>query len=230
MIIKQLNTYLNINKLLNILKNININTIKLTKNNILNKENEINNNETNENNENNENNKKIYKTIDSMIIHHKDKIQFFNYEKYKTKIYNNANCVNLISNEDFYINLSSTNYINKIDNNFKINTYTTPFIINNVIVKTRHVLLENDIKNHYMILNKNNTYFLNNYNYINLLDLSLLYDNNYTICYFTNNKGKILIINLKNDHRLKKIILLIQKYGNIENLLKKYMVFINHKI
>ena len=47
MIIKQLNTYLNINKLLNILKNININTIKLTKNNILNKENEINNNETN---------------------------------------------------------------------------------------------------------------------------------------------------------------------------------------
>ena len=83
MIIKQLNTYLNINKLLNILKNININTIKLTKNNILNKENEINNNETNENNEKN---KKIYKTIDSMIIHHKDKIQFFNYEKYKPYI------------------------------------------------------------------------------------------------------------------------------------------------
>lgn len=216
-----MNLNININKLLNVLKKINI--VKLTKNDILNKENEINNNETNETNENN---KKIFKTIDSMIIQHKDKIQFFNYEKYKSKIYNNANCVNLVSNEDFYINLSSTNYINKIDNNFKINTYTTPFIINTVIVKTRHVLLENDIKNHYMILNKNNTYFLNNYNYINLLDLSLLYDNDYTICYFTNNKGKIFIINLKNEHRLKKIILLIQKYGNIKNLLQKYLFII----
>ena len=220
MIIEQYNTHLNKNKLLNVLKNINV--VKLTKNDILIKEKEINKNNENHNN-------KIYKTIDSMIIHYKDKIQFFNYEKYKTKIYNNANCINLVSNEDFYINLSSTNYINKIDNNFKISTYTTPFIINTVIVKTHHVLLENDVKNHYMILNKNNTYFLNNYNYINLLDLSLLYDNNYTICYFTNNKGKILIINLKNDRRLKKIILLIQKYGNIENLLKKYIVFINNK-
>ena len=222
MIIQKYNTYLKVDKLINILKNLTL--LNVRKNDILNKEKEINKSENKDRN----NVIKIYKTIDSMIVQHVNKIQFFNSEIYKSKTYN---CyINLESNEHFYIDISSTDYIGVIDNKFKINTYVTPFKINNVIIKPYHVLLENELQNYYMLLNKNNKYYLDNFIYIDLLDWILLYNITYKICYFASNKGKIVIINFKNNDKLEKIILLIKKYGNIINLFKNFVFLIKNNL
>ena len=222
MIIQKYNTYLKVDKLINILKNLTL--LNVRKNDILNKEKEINKSENKDRN----NVIKIYKTIDSMIVQHVNKIQFFNSEIYKSKTYN---CyINLESNEHFYIDISSTDYIGVIDNKFKINTYVTPFKINNVIIKPYHVLLENELQNYYMLLNKNNKYYLDNFIYIDLLDWTLLYNITCKICYFASNEGKIVTINLKNNDKLEKIILLIKKYGNIINLFKNFVFLIKNNL
>lgn len=222
MIIQKYNTYLKVDKLINILKNLTL--LNVRKNDILNKEKEINKSENKDRN----NVLKIYKTIDSMIVQHVNKIQFFNSEIYKSKTYN---CyINLESNEHFYVDISSTDYIGVIDNKFKINTYVTPFKINTVIIKPYHVLLENELQNYYMLLNKNNKYYLDNYIYIDLLDWTLLYNITCKICYFASNEGKIVTINLKNNDKLEKIILLIKKYGNIINLFKNFVFLIKNNL
>lgn len=153
----------------------------------------------------------ISKTLSSVIFLKNN--QLYCYNSYYSSIVIIPKIIEIYSNDDFYMILTSDYKIIILDDMFRKRELTIPFSPDKLHIKKNYVIIQNLKK--YVIVNMIGSIYLSNYDIYDLDDIVLFNSNNKN--YITTKKGLINNVRLLNPN-VEKLVNLLKCVGDLNKL------------